>query len=137
MKIGIFPMVGDLLHTGHIKALEYAKSKCDYLITAMNCDPTIDNPNKNKPIESVYERFTRLDSCKYIDKVIPYVGEKDLLLLLQTTNYNIRFIGADHKGGYTGDDYEKEKGIEVVVIPRPHNESSTNLRQRCIKADQK
>lgn len=56
MKIGLFPLVGDLLHTGHLHALEYAKQHCDYLIAALNVDPTVDNPNKQKPIETIYER---------------------------------------------------------------------------------
>lgn len=130
MRIGLFPMVADLLHVGHLKALEYAKKHCDYLIVALNCDPTIDNPNKHKPIESVYERYVRLDSTKYVDKIIPYCGEFDLLLLLKTTQYDVRFIGEDHKDDWTGKKYEESVGIDAVIVPRQHNESSTNLRER-------
>lgn len=91
MIVGLFPLVGDLLHTGHLCALKEAKEHCDYLIVALNV-----LPDNKSPIESVYERFVRLDSCKYVDKIIPYQGEKDLLLLINTLNYNIRFIGNDH-----------------------------------------
>lgn len=129
-KVGMFPMVGDLLHTGHLKALEQAKEYCDYLIVAMNVNPTIDNPNKQKPIETVYERFTRLQACKYVDEVIPYEGEEDLLNLLKSTDYNIRFIGADHKDGWTGAEYEEKMGIIPYVISREHGYSSTKLREK-------
>ncbi len=134
MKVGIFPMVGDLLHLGHIKALEYAKTKCDYLIVALNCNPC-DNKAKNKPVESIYERFSRVDSLKVVDKVIPYEGEADLLLLLQTVSHDCRFVGADHKDDYTGRAYECENGIEQITVPRSHNISSTLLRERITAAN--
>ena len=130
MKIGLFPLVGDLLHPGHLLALKEAKNNCDYLIIAMNVDPTFDNPNKQKPIETVYERFIRLRCCKYVDDILPYAGEADLLNLLKTTKYDVRFVGADHKDGYTGDEYEKAHKIEQYIIEREHNLSSTLLRSK-------
>lgn len=129
-KIGLFPMVGDLLHPGHLKALEEAKKYCTKLIVALNVDPTIDNKDKEKPIETVYERYVRLQSCKYVDEIIPYIGEKDLELLIRTTDYNIRFIGADHKEHWTGKEYEDEHNINAIVLSRDHNLSSTLLRNR-------
>lgn len=136
MKVGIFPMVADLLHAGHLKAIEQAKKCCDYLIVALNCDPTWDTSSKNKPIERVYERYVRLDSNKYVDKVIPYSGEEDLLFLLQTTDYQVRFIGSDHKDNWTGKLYEDEHGIDAVHIERSHNLSSTSLRERILNSNQ-
>ena len=129
-KIGMFPMVGDLLHLGHLYSLKEAKKHCDCLIVALNTDPTVDNPNKNKPIETVYERWYRLKSCKYVDEIITYCGEEDLLRLLTTTDYHIRFIGDDHIGGWTGKEYEDSEGIEPCIIKRAHKESSTNLKER-------
>lgn len=128
--IGLFPMVGDLLHAGHLTALQEAREHCDYLIVALNADPTIDNPAKSKPVESLYERYTRLAACKYVDKVIPYCGEQDLMLLLMTTHYDIRFIGADHISDWTGRDYEKEENIAHYTIERSHALSSTELKNR-------
>lgn len=132
-KIGIFPMVGDLLHVGHLHAIEQAHKQCDTLIVALNVDPTIDNPNKNKPIETAYERWYRITSTHLVHKVIPYCGENDLELLLMTVKHDIRFIGADHKDNWTGKEYEESHGIKTIVLERSHNESSTELRNRILK----
>ena len=67
MKIGITFSAFDLLHAGHIKMLEEAKSKCDYLICGLQTDPTIDRPEKNHPVQSVVERYIQLKGCKFID----------------------------------------------------------------------
>lgn len=128
--IGVFPLVGDLLHTGHIKAIEEAKQHCTYLIVCLNTQP-----DGKTPVESVYERFTRLDCNKNIDKIIPYAGEDDLLTLLKTTDYHIRFIGEDHKDDYTGCQYEKDTHKLVHVIKRGHGISSTKLKERVIKRE--
>ena len=45
-KIGITFSAFDLLHAGHIKMLEEAKTVCDYLIVGLQLDPTLDRPNK-------------------------------------------------------------------------------------------
>ena len=133
--VGIFPMVCDLLHVGHISALEEAKSYCNTLIVALNCNPC-DDEKKHKPIESVYERYRRVASLACVDVVIPYEGEEDLLLLLQTTKYNCRFIGEDHRcKGWTGKAYEQDRGIVPVVIKRAHCLSSSSLRQRVYEAE--
>ena len=131
-QIGIFPMVGDLLHVGHLYALRQAKELCDELIVALNVDPTIDNPNKNKPIETVYERWYRILATNTAVEIIPYCGEKDLELLLSTIPHTIRFIGDDHKNDWTGKKYEETHNIKTIVLERSHNESSTNLRNRII-----
>ena len=135
--VGLFPMVGDLLHAGHVRALEQAKTVCKRLIGAMNCAPQRDNSTKNKPIESIYERFVRLKAIGVVDEVIPYEGETDLELLLQTTSYDVRFIGEDHlkDGSWTGSEYERSYSIDYYVIPRNHSLSSTSLRERVYEAE--
>jgi glycerol-3-phosphate cytidylyltransferase len=67
--IGFYPVVGDLLHAGHILALEEAKENCDYLIVGLNC-----SPDGKNPVQSIYERFIQLRAVKYIDEIIPYGG---------------------------------------------------------------
>ena len=134
-NIGIFPMVGDLLHVGHITALEEAKRHCYVLIVALNCNPC-DDKKKRKPVESVYERYRRIASLECVDHVIPYEGEADLLLLLQTTHYDVRFVGEDHKNKmWTGREYEQKHNIAYEYISREHSASSTNLRQRVYEAE--
>lgn len=117
----------DLLHAGHVLMLKECKSQCDYLIVGLHTDPTIDRPQKNKPVESVEERKIRLQGCRYVDKIITYDTEGDLYNLLKELNPDIRFIGADWKGKhFTGDDLP----IKVIFNSRDHNFSSSNLRDR-------
>lgn len=117
----------DLLHAGHVLMLKECKSKCDKLIVGLHTDPSIDRPKKNKPVETVEERMIRLMGCKYVDGVVQYDTEKDLLYLLKSMNLDVRFVGADWKGKkFTG----KSLPIKVIYNSRSHNYSSTNLRKR-------
>jgi len=117
----------DLLHAGHIVMLEEAKSNCDYLIVGLQTDPSIDREEKNKPIQSVYERYVQLDAVKYVDKIIPYDTEQSLLDLLQSQNIDIRFIGEDYKDmGFSGMDLP----IKVFYTSRQHSFSSSSLRDK-------
>jgi glycerol-3-phosphate cytidylyltransferase len=77
--------------------LEEAKQHCDYLIVGLQTDPTIDRPEKNKPVQSVYERYTQLKGCKYVDEIIPYSTEEDLLNLLTSVNYDVRILGEEYR----------------------------------------
>ena len=83
----------DLFHSGHVAMLKEARSNCDYLMVGLQTDPTIDRPEKNKPIQSVFERYVQLEGCKYIDEIIPYETEKDLIDVLLTYDIQKRFIG--------------------------------------------
>ena len=87
----------DLLHAGHIVMLEEAKSNCDYLIVGLQTDPSIDREEKNKPVQTVYERYVQLNAVKYVDEIIPYDTEQSLLDLLQSQKIDIRFIGEDYR----------------------------------------
>lgn len=91
LKIGFYPMVGDLLHTGHILALQEAKANCDYLIVGLNA-----KPDNKFPVQSLFERYIQLKAVKYVDEVIPYDGELDLQLICTALDYDIRFVGADY-----------------------------------------
>ena len=97
MKVGITFSCFDLFHAGHIKMLEEAKSQCDFLIVGFQIDPTIDRPEKNKPVQSVVERFIQIKSCKFIDEIVPYVSEQDLLDILSSYKIDVRIIGEEYK----------------------------------------
>ena len=125
-KIGFYPMVADILHTGHIIALEEAKAKCDYLIVGLNC-----RPDHKEPIQSIYERFMQLRAVKWIDEIIPYQGRKDLELIAQTLQYDIRFLGEDYRGkSWDGKEIEESLNKKVYYLKRNHNLSSTELKLR-------
>ena len=131
MKIGITFSTFDLLHAGHVLMLKEAKSVCDYLICGLHVDPQVERPNKNKPIQTIVERYIQLSSVKYVDEVIPYNLEKDLHDILLGYPIDIRIIGADYRDvDFSGKDLCLTKGIEIYYNERSHNFSSTELRQR-------
>jgi glycerol-3-phosphate cytidylyltransferase len=117
----------DLLHAGHVLMLKECKEQCDYMIVALQTDPTMDRPEKNKPIETLEERKIRLEGCRYVDEIVIYDTEADLYKLLKKINPDVRFVGSDHEGKpFTGDDLP----IKVVFNSRTHKFSSSSLRQR-------
>ncbi len=136
IKTGITFSTFDLLHAGHIAMLAEAKSACDYLICGLHVDPQVERPNKNKPIQSVVERYVQLSSVQYVNEVIPYNLEKDLHDILLTYPINVRIIGADYKSvEFSGKDICLTKGIEIYYNKRSHNFSSTELRKRIQQAE--
>jgi glycerol-3-phosphate cytidylyltransferase len=130
MKIGITFSAFDLLHAGHIKMLEEAKSKCDYLIVGLQTDPTLDRPNKNKPIQTVVERYIQLKGCKFVDEIVPYATEQDLEDVLKSFQIDMRIVGDEYaEKDFTGRTYCEEKGIELYFNTRDHRFSSSSLRK--------
>ena len=137
MKVGITFSCFDLFHAGHVAMLHEAKTQCDYLIVGLQTDPTIDRPEKNKPIQSVFERYMQLKACKYIDEIIPYATEKDVEDILLTYPIDVRIIGSDYMDqNFTGKDLCGWKGIEIYYNKRMHSFSTSELRQRVIHAEE-
>lgn len=129
MRTGITFSAFDLLHAGHVKMLEEAKQHCDYLIVGLQTDPTLDRPTKNKPTQTVVERYIQLKACKFVDEIVPYATEQDLEDILKSFAINIRILGDEYKErDFTGRTYCEEKGIELYFNTRDHRFSSTNLR---------
>ncbi len=131
MLIGFYPMVGDLLHSGHLLAIEEAKKNCDYLIVGLNC-----KPEGKTPIQSIFERYIQLRAIKYIDEIIPYEGKADLELLALSLNYQIRFLGEDYLDKeWDGKENEKKLNKKPFFLSRKHNLSSSELKERCKNAN--
>ena len=132
MKIGFNCSSFDLLHAGHVTMLKMEKQLCDYLIVALQVDPTIDRPGvKNKPSQSVYERYVQLQACKYVDEILVYSTEADLLNLIQTQTMHIRFLSEEYLNrDFTGKQYCMDNGIELFYHKRQHTYSTTDLRNR-------
>lgn len=134
MTIGITFSTFDLLHAGHIIMLEEAKTQCDWLIVALQSDPTIDRKDKNKPIQSMYERYIQLKGCKYVDEIIPYSTEEDVKTILNSRTIHCRIIGDDYKDkDFTGKDICEKNNIEIYYNSRKHSLSSSELRKRISK----
>jgi glycerol-3-phosphate cytidylyltransferase len=132
MKIGFNCSSFDLFHAGHVTMLKMEREMCDYLKVALQVDPTIDRPGvKNKPTQSVYERYVQLQACKYVDEILVYETEVDLLNLIQTQTIHIRFLSEEYKNiDFTGKQYCMDHGIEIYYHLRRHQYSSTELRNR-------
>ena len=124
---GIYAGVWDFLHYGHLQALEIAKQHCDFLVAAINEDPTVDNLKKNKPIETITERLERLKACKYVDSIIVYKGEAQLKQIYQKSKFDIAFISKEHSKNYT--DCSPTKPF---FVPKISTYSSTSLRKRVL-----
>lgn len=128
--IGITFSCFDLLHAGHVRMLAEAKTQCDYLIVGLQTDPTIDRPEKNKPTQTVVERYIQLKGCKYVDEIIPYATEKDLEDILKLYEIDVRIIGVEYKDkNFTGREFCEEQNIKLYYNERHHRFSSTNLRK--------
>lgn len=136
-KVGITFSTFDLLHAGHIRMLAEAKQQCDYLIVGLQTDPTIDRPQKNKPVQTVVERYIQLHGCKFIDEIIPYNTEKDLEDILRLYDIDVRILGNEYRDKtFTGREYCENNGIVLYFNERRHRFSSTNLRQAVFEKEQ-
>jgi len=133
MKVGFTCSTFDLFHAGHIMMLKEAKQQCDYLLVGLQTDPTIDRPDtKNKPIQSLFERFVQLQSCRYIDEIIPYSTEKELMDILLSYSIDVRIVGEEYKDKhFTG----RELDIPIYYNSRKHSFSSSGLRQRVFEGE--
>ena len=124
MKIGFVCSSFDLLHAGHVLMLKEAKTQCDYLIAALQTDPTVDRNWKNKPVQSVFERYVQLEACRYVDQVVPYTTESELRDILLSYPIDIRIMGSEYQGKeFTGSDLD----IPIYFNSRKHSFSSSDL----------
>jgi len=132
MIVGITASTFDLLHAGHIQMLREAKDQCDYLIAALQTDPTIDRPNeKNKPIQTIVERHIQLSAVKYVDEIIPYSTEQDLVDIFASFPLHVRILGVEYKDkDFTARDMCKQRDIDLYFNKRDHRFSTTELRNR-------
>jgi glycerol-3-phosphate cytidylyltransferase len=138
MKVGLTASTFDLLHAGHIAMLREAKTQCDYLICALQIDPSIDRPEKNKPVQTIVERFIQLQAVKYVDEIVPYQTEEDLEDILKTYHLDVRIIGEEYKSGkFTGRAICASRGIEIYFNKRDHRFSTSDLRLRVTTAGNK
>ena len=136
-RIGITFSTFDMLHAGHIAMLSEAKNHCDYLIAGLQTDPTIDRPDtKNKPVQSIVERQIQLAACRYVDEVVVYSTEQDLIDLILTLPIDVRILGVEYEDtNFTGRNEGAGRGIHHVFNRRDHSFSSSSLRKRVAAAE--
>ena len=130
MKIGITFSTFDLFHTGHVLMLKEAKTQCDWLIACLQTDPTISRPNKNKPIQTIFERLIQVRACKYVDEVLVYATEEEVESILKAIPHDVRIIGEEYKDKpFTGKRLSEGK---LYYNKSQHRLSTTELRDRII-----
>jgi glycerol-3-phosphate cytidylyltransferase len=137
MKVGITFSTFDLLHAGHIAMLREAKQHCDYLIVGLQTDPTIDRPDtKNKPVQTLVERYAQLNAVKFVDEIVPYQTEQDVTDILELFEIDIRFLGEEYREkDFSGKDVCRKRGIDLHFNKRDHRFSSSDLRKRVAAAE--
>jgi glycerol-3-phosphate cytidylyltransferase len=126
-KIGVIAGNFDIIHPGYVKLFKECKANCDEFIVLLHSDPSIERPEKLKPILSIEERIEILECFKQIDNIQVYETEEELYQLIQHVNANIRFLGEDYKNkDYTG----KNLNIPVHWIGRNHGWSTTKFKKK-------
>ena len=137
MKVGITFSTFDLFHAGHVIMLKEAKQHCDHLIVALQTDPTNDRPDtKNHPIQSLFERYEQLLACRYVDQIIPYERESEVLDILLSYSIDVRLIGEEYKNQeFSGKEICQQKNIEIIYNSRKHSFSTTELRNRIVEKE--
>lgn len=131
VTIGFTCSTFDLLHAGHVAMLREAKSVCDYLIVGLQVDPSVDRRLKNTPVQTVVERQAQLAAIKYVDEVVVYTTENDLLDILNMYPIDIRILGEEYRDKeFTGKDECRKRGIQLYFNKRDHRFSTSDLRMR-------
>jgi len=129
--LGFTASAFDLLHAGHIAMLEEAASVCDVLVCGLHVDPSVERPEKSKPIQPLSERYMQLSAVRYVDRIIPYQTEAELLQLISLIHPSVRVIGEEYRHKeFTGKKLCKEMGIRIHYNRRSHGLSSTLQRAR-------
>ncbi len=137
MKVGFTCSAFDMLHSGHIQMLRDAREQCDYLICGLQTDPSADRPEKNRPIQTVVERYTQLKAVQYVDEIIPYATEEDLKDILSMYHIDVRILGDEYREkDFTGKEICKRRDIALYFNKRDHRFSSSELRRRVVESGQ-
>ncbi len=134
-KIGITFGAFDLFHAGHILMLQEAKTICDHLIVCIQTDPSVDRDEKNTPVQSIVERQIQVTACRYVDEVIVYDTEADVMEILKSVDWDVRILGDEYRDEpFTG----REETLDKCYFNRrPHNFSSSELRLRVVEKSSK
>ena len=131
MRIGFTCSTFDLLHAGHVQMLRDAKQHCDYLMVGLQVDPSLDRAEKNKPVQTIVERYTQLKGVTYVDEIIPYATEADLEDILSMYHIDVRVLGEEYRDKtFTGRAICLKRGIELYYNKREHRFSTSDLRKR-------
>ena len=131
--LGFTASAFDLLHAGHIAMLEEAASICDVLVCGLHVDPSLERSEKAKPVQSLSERYMQLAAVRYVDRIVPYQTEDELLQIIGLIHPSVRIIGEEYRGKeFTGKELCAQLGIRIHYNRRQHGLSSTLQRSRLL-----
>lgn len=130
MVTGLACGVFDLFHVGHVNLLKRASGLCDRLIVGVSIDELVQYKGKS-PVIPFAERVHVVESCRYVDVVIPQT-DMDKISLVTKLNVDRLFVGDDWYGSEKWRLYEVELsvlGCDVVYLPYTHGTSSTLINK--------
>ena len=130
MKKGFVAGNFDVIHPGYIKMFNECKANCDQFTVLLHSDPSIERPEKLKPILTLDERIEVLSSIKFINDIKSYTFETELYDLIKNGGYSVRFLGDDYRNkSFTGDDLN----IHIHYLNRDHGWSTTKFKNLIAK----
>lgn len=131
-KTGVIAGNFDVIHPGYIAIFNTMKEVCQYNIILLHDDPSIERPEKLKPILTIDERISILGSLKQIDRIVPYKFEHELVDLLKSIQPDVRFLGDDYRDRdeFTG----SELNIPIHYLNRDHGWSTTRFKENIVKS---
>ncbi len=136
--VGITFSTFDLLHAGHVLMLREARAQCDYLIVGLQVDPSVDRNSKNSPVQTLVERYAQLKAISYVDEIIPYQREEEVIDILTMYDIDVRILGVEYRQkNFTGKDACQKRNIKLYFNKRDHRFSTSDLRQRVIEEESK
>ena len=117
----------DVLHLGHLRLLNYARSLGDHLCVAIDTDRRIKElKGESRPINNLYERKTFLANLKCVDEVLVFDSDMDLIHIMEAYKPDIIVIGSDHR---ETSQLSKKYCKEVIFYERFGEYSSTKKIQ--------
>lgn len=130
-NIGVIAGNFDVIHPGYIQMFNQMSEVCNEVVILLQTDPTVERPEKIKPILSVKDRIQLLLSLKQIDRVITYTTEEELENILIGFKPDVRFLGDDYRTrtDYTGYGLD----IPIYFLDRSHGWSTTKFKQLIAK----
>jgi D-beta-D-heptose 7-phosphate kinase/D-beta-D-heptose 1-phosphate adenosyltransferase len=124
----------DILHVGHIRYLEKAKSLGDVLIVGVNSDRSVRQiKGPQRPILPEEERAEILSGLWCVDHIILFDDPTPLKLITTLLPHILAKGGDWSKETTAGREVVEESGGEVVIIPFVQESSSTNIIETVIK----
>ena len=117
----------DVIHPGYIEMFNEMKKHVNEIHILLHIDPSLNRPEKIKPLLSVKDRKMTLMALKGITEVSSYNTEQELLQLIIDVNPEIRFLGEDYinRTDYTG------YGLppKIIFLKRDHGWSTTKFKK--------